>query len=325
MSEEIKNNETEIREAIIKVVAFFNMFDYPLTLKEVWINLSVKCELVEVMKILDEMEKPSLILPLQGRQIIESRHGFYFLVGQEKNIKERLNRYSFTDRKFKRAMLASKIFKFIPWIKMIAIGNLLGAHNLKDNSDIDFFIITEDKQIWLTRFFCAGITKILGLRPRPGKSRDKICLSFYAGAKAMDLNGLMLKDKEALNNNDIYFIYWLAGLTPIFDNGGVYEKFISANLWLKEYLPNWQPVNPLNQRQVKPVLSEFYHDLASLFIGGLEPQFKELQLRWLPAQLKNLMNQDSRVVINDQIIKLHANDRREEYRNKFSETMKGLM
>jgi hypothetical protein len=141
----------------------------------------------------------------------------------------------------------------------------------------------------------------------------------------MDLNGLMLKDKEALNSNDIYFIYWLAGLTPIFDNGGVYEKFIGANLWLKEYLPNWQPINSLNQRRVKPVLSEFYHDLVSLFIGGLEPQFKELQLRWLPPQLKNLMNQDSRVVINDQVIKLHANDRREEYRNKFSETMKRLM
>jgi len=319
MNNSMENN-SNLKEAIIKVIAFFDMFDYPLTLKEVWLNLSLKCELVEVMKILDD-----------GIDKIESSNGFYFLAGQEKNIKERLSRYNFTDRKFKRAMLASKIFKFIPWIKMIAIGNLLGAHNLKDNSDIDFFIITEDKQIWLTRFFCAGITKILGLRPRPGKSRDKICLSFYVGAKAMDLSNLMLKNpprppllKGAIDE-DIYFIYWLAGLTPIFDNGGVYEKFISANLWLKEYLPNWQPVNSLNQRRVKPVLSEFYHDLASLFIGGLEPQFKELQLKWLPAQLKNLMNQDSRVVINDQIIKLHANDRREEYRNKFSETMKRLM
>jgi hypothetical protein len=313
MSENIKN-DSNLKEAIIKVIAFFDIFDYPLTLKEIWFNLSVKCELVDVIKAWDD-----------GVDKIESRNGFYFLVGRERNIIERLSRYNFTNRKLKRAMIASKIFKLIPWIKMIAVGNLLGAHNLKDNSDIDFFIVTEDKQIFITRFFCAGVTKLLGLRPRPGKSRDKICLSFYASEKAMDLRGLMLNNKKEAGDMDIYFIYWLAGLTPIFDSGEIYSKFISINLWLKQYLPNWQPMNPLGQRQVRPFLSEFYHDLVSLFIGGLEPQFKELQLRWLPPQLKNLMNQDNRVMINDQVIKLHANDRREEYRNKFSEIMKGLM
>ena len=209
------NNKVVLKEAIIKVIAFFDIFNYPLTVREIWLNLSVRCELNEVMEVLNSIEKISYL------------NGFYFLAGQGKNVTERLNRYSFADRKFKRAILVAKIFRFIPWIKMIAIGNLLGAHNLKEDSDIDFFIVTEDKQIWLTRFFCASIAKLLGLRPRPEKSRDKICLSFYVSDKAMDLKNLMF-NYSGVDNKDIYFIYWLAGLTPIFEIGDI-NKFLEVN------------------------------------------------------------------------------------------------
>jgi len=361
------------------VIAFFDMFDYPLTVNEIFYSLSVKCELREVIEAVENMVKPPLIPPFeggriqspltplyQGGRIIESKNGFYFLAGRSAIVAERHRRYNFTDRKFKRALLVSKIFKLIPWIKMIAVGNLLGAHNLKDDSDIDLFIVAEDKRIWLTRFFCVGIAKFLGLRPQADNSRDKICLSFYVSDQAMDLSGLRLKeknldslrqladrgnDKEESGNDkkinppcpvrlsahdeapllkgaeivDIYFIYWLAGLTPLYDAGGTYQKLIKANRRLFISLPNWQPVNPTRQRQIKPFLSEFYHDLVDLFFGGLEPQFRRAQMKIFPPALKNLMNQDSRVVINDQIIKLHANDRREEYREKYLEKINNLL
>ena len=125
-------------------------------------------------------------------------------------------------------------------------------------------------------------------------------------------------------NVDIYFIHWLAGLAPLYDAGGVYEKFIQANLWLNNYLPNWSPNLAAARRQVGPLKSEFYHDIMDLLFGGLEPQFKALQLKLLPPRLKDLMNLDGRVVINDETIKLHANDRREEYREKFKEKINNL-
>lgn len=284
------------------MIAFFDMFDYPLTTLEIWQNLSSKCELDEVLLALEEVKQ------------IEKQNGFYFLIGRAAVVAERQKRYSETDRKFKRALMLARIYKFIPWIKLIAIGNLMGAHNLKADGDIDLFIITEARRAWATRFFCAGLAKVFGLRPKPGQSRDKICLSFFIDEQALDLRRLMLNV-----NSDVYFIYWLAGLTPLYDQGGIYEKLISANPWLNSFLPNWRARLHSSRRDVGKPFSQFYRDVLEMFLGGLEPQFKTLELKLLPPELWKLMNLDSRVVINDQVIKLHANDRREEYRDKFKE------
>ena len=68
MNDGMENN-LKIKGAIIKVVAFFGLFDWPLTVNEIWQNLSVKCSLAEVMEELEKMEKPPLIPPFEGGQI----------------------------------------------------------------------------------------------------------------------------------------------------------------------------------------------------------------------------------------------------------------
>lgn len=278
------------------MIAYFDMFDYPLTLNEIWRYLSLKSDLAEVMEAAGE-----------------AKSGFYFLPGREAIAAERLRRYNYADRKFKRARRLAKLYKFIPWIKLIAVGNLMGAHNLRQESDIDFFIITEQKRVWLTRFFCAAAARLLRLRPGPGRTKDKICLSFFVSEGGLDLSGLMFK-----NPPDIYFIYWLAGLTPLYDAGGVYEKLIAANGWLRGYLPNWRIKISSPKRGAGRPLARFYRDAADLFFGGLEPQFRRWQLKIMPPELKSLINLDKRVVADENVIKLHANDRRQEYRERYN-------
>ena len=312
----------DLKEAIVETVAYFDMFDFPLTGREIWQGLALKCGLAEVLASLEE-----------SRKIIEHKKGFYFLAGRSLIVEQRLARYNAADRKFKRALAVAKIYKFIPWIKMIALANLMGADNLREDSDIDLFIITEAKRIWLTRFFCVISAGILGLRPRPGNTKNKICLSFFVSEAAMDLRPLMLENLPAASLggerrskgedgvDDIYFVYWLKGLTPLYEKGGAYEKFILINGWLKNYLPNWQGQAHLSRRNAGSPRTQFYRDFVDLLFGGLEPWFKRLQLRLLSKNLRELMNRDSRVVINDSVLKLHAKDRREEYRERHAKKM----
>lgn len=312
--------QIELEEAIVRAIAFFDLFSYPLTVFEIWKYSDVKCELSEVMEILENITRrgstPSVgVEPLSG---LGEKNGFYFLIGRGEIIKERMARYNYTDKKFKRAVLVAKIFKFIPWIKMIAVGNIIGAHNLKKESDIDFFIITEKKRIWLSRFFCVLIIKISGLRPKREKTRDKICLSFFVSEEDLNLERLMLGGARAdSEEKDIYFIYWLAGLAPIYDRDNTFKDFINKNDWLKNYLPNWQSSAISYRYDVGGSFSWFYRDVVDMFLAGLEKRIREVQLRIMPKQIKDIMNIDSRVVVDDGIIKLHVNDRREEYGNKF--------
>ena len=322
-----KKDSVDLQKAIVRTVAYFDMFDFPMTDFEIWQLLGEKCNFIEVRNILNLMSlraegeaisvsgiEPGLLrrsAPRNDSAVLETKNGFYFLKGRESIIRTRLDRYNFTDRKFKRALRVVKIYRLIPWVKMVAVSNIIGAHNLKDESDIDIFIIAEKGKIWLTRFFCAGIAKILGLRPSEKNSRDKICLNFYISEEEMNLKKFMLDDK------DIYFVYWLANLITIYDKDGAYKKFIQANGWLKNYLPNWQEAKMVSRRTVKKSGKLFFYFLFNFIFGSLEGMFKKIQLRMLPLKIKELINKDTRVVINDKVLKLHVNDRREEYRKNY--------
>jgi len=301
-----KFTNKNISSSITNVVVFFDLFNYPLTVFEIWKNLNIKCSLLDVKKILEDEN-------FSGH--IQVYNGFYFLKGRQDIIKIRMARYNYTDRKFKRAMKISKIFRFIPWIEMIAIGNNIGEHNLKNNSDIDFFIITKQNRIWITRFFCVMIVKLLRLRPTEKNTKDTICLSFFISKDRMDLDRLML------DNNDIYFIHWLSGLVPIYDAGAVYKKFIHSNRWIYKYLPNWRPAQISKKRNLTKLPSFVYYDLIDLLFGWLEERIKKIQLKKLPDSIKKEMNKNTNIVINDQILKFHTNDRRKGYRDKFKENM----
>ena len=53
----------------------------------------------------------------------------------------------------------------------------------------------------------------------------------------------------------------------------------------------------------------------------LETLARRIQERRLPKQIAELANKDSRVVLNEFMLKFHENDRREEFRRQFETLM----
>jgi hypothetical protein len=304
MNYTLKKNE--IAKAIAETVAYFDIFDYPLTCFEIWKYSPEKCELNDIEKIL-----------AAGGNGLDSKDGFYFLADREEIIRIRRKRRETFAKKIKIAARAVRYLKLIPWLKMIAIGNIMGAHNLKSSGDIDFFIVTKRGRIWLARFFSIIFVKLMDLRPQKNNIKDKICLSFFIAEDSMCLKDLMLSDEAG--GKDAYFIYWLSGLKPIYEIGGWYEKLIEKNLWLKNYLPNWEATKPLAPKKDGSALFRLLKNTASFLFSPFEPLARIIQKKIMPPDMKILMNKDTRVVISDKIIKTHINDRRELYRKLWRE------
>ncbi len=283
-------------------IAFFDLFNYPLTAREVWQfsdSIGLGC---------DELRQELESLVVENK--IGASQAFYFLPGREELVVIRHERYNITAEKFKYAIRAASLFRWLPWIKLIAVGNLIGGHNLRRESDIDLLIVTAKARLWASRLLVTTITKFLGWRPQTGNSQDKICLSFWASEDGLDFSALRLP------GGDPYFRHWLAGIYPIYGDVDVYSKLIDANDWLEQEMPHWKPKATVRWRRVEGRPNDWTAAAFDSLFGWSENLAKKVQLKLMSPGLKRLANRDTRVVISDQVLKFHANDRREEYRSK---------
>lgn len=303
-------NQQELSLSIVKTIVFFDIFSYPLTAYEIYNYLPYKAKFKEVSDVL-----PFLI----ELGVISEKDCFYYLNDQGKNYVSRLNRYHLANRKLKIAKKVAKYFSYLPFVKMVALSNLIGRHNMRDESDIDIFIITGKNRLWLSRFFCAGLMKVLNKRPTKEDKKDKICLSFYVDSDHLDLSNLSLE-----NGDDWYFYYWLAGLYPLYDEGSYYLRLMQSNQWLKNYLPNIdflisnQSYNPaLKFRSKAPFIFRSIHK----FLNVLEKKMERFQLKIMPQALKEKANKNSQVVIKEGVLKLYLRDRRQEFKELFDQKL----
>lgn len=310
----------KIDEKILKTLIYFDLFDYPLTAWEIW-----KWLFNESGQATTKVELPEILSALDDSQYLKNKVGFkknfYFLAGRGHLVETRLNKYVVAWQKFRKVRRVVKILKIIPFIKMIAVANDLAYFNAPRDSDLDFFIITAKKRLWLTRFFAVLITKILGLRPTEKSKKDKVCLSIFISEEKLNMEYLKI------SRDDIHFTYWLENLIPIYDADDYYQKLRGANGWLFKFLPQAIAYEP-NPRQgvfegkrlksLKKIAEFFFLDIDEKF-------YRWLEIRKFPDKIKKTMNQDTRVVVNDYILKFHTNDNRREILNKFQKQCQNLL
>jgi len=291
-----------LETAIIKTVAWFSLFDYPLTLFEIWKWSGHKTSLAEVEGALRES------VWLRGR--LEFQDGFFVLGGRpiETLIAIRQERFLDATRKFKKLHRAARYFSLFPFVRAVFACNTLAWHHTMPESDIDLFIVVAPGTIWLSRLLLVMPFRLLGRRPKQ-TTIDPFCFSFFITSDSLSLEKLLLPD------GDPYMSYWLASLIPILDRGEIQNQLVEKNKWAFEILPNaYSFLSPskLWGRGRTP-LRVWRKGVGVL----LERLAKQLQQKFLPPQIKDAANIDSRVIVSDTMLKFHLNDRRVYFRDEW--------
>jgi hypothetical protein len=289
------------QEDIIKTLLFLDIFDYPPTAMEIWRFLPAPAESGETIE------------KLSSQEGFQQKNGFYFLPGREELIEKRREFDYLAEKKFKIAKRAAWLLHFIPGIKMVAVCN---NFYYRPQSDIDFFIIIKQGRMWLSRALATAVLHLFRLRRYGKKIADRICLSFYITEDNFNLEKIALRSADAADIDDPYLAYWLAFLKPIYGQG-CYNEFWRANLWLKNYFPNILPIIAERTKVVEDNwLSGFKKKANSWWFDSFVGDYLEALTKKLQRKKMSARRSGPGVVIADNILKFHENDRREEFRNQ---------
>jgi hypothetical protein len=206
-------------------------------------------------------------------------------------------------RLFQKAQKYLSQLSWIPGLRMIAVCNSLSMYGSDENSDIDLFVITNPRRMWLVRIFLTAILQILGVRRHGKKVAGRFCLSFFCTTEAMNFETIAIE-------NDLYLQAWVNYLKPIINIGETYEKFLQENSGWMEILSDGNGENTRFQSIKKPLSKErlkwLWNGLDSLSRVMFEPmtrrEFERLGKPW-------------GVIISNNMLKFHPKDRRKEVRD----------
>lgn len=312
---------TTHERSLLAAITYFDLFSYPLTPFEAWKWCYVDRDtpgpaLGQTIALL--RESPYLA------ERLGTQEGFYFLRGHDDCVPMRKERYLLAERKYQRVLRAVRAFRALPYIRLVAVCNTLAYSNTRNDGDLDLLIITTPGRIWTTRFFTTGLAKLLGWRPTESHSRDAVCLSFFLSEDALDLRSI------ALPPEDMYLRYWIDQLVPVYGDTAVLDRLRETNGWYRDRLPNaFGTATAWRRRMGDALLPRLSRRLlAGVHTGRagdrLERRYRAMQERLLPGVLRTLANVDTRVVVNDHMLKFHENDRREAFTAAFKQRLAQL-
>ncbi|MDO8499802.1 MAG: hypothetical protein Q7S66_04030 [bacterium] len=315
-------NFSSSTDSIKNTLAYFGLFNHTLTADELygWLwrppaNLTREDFLLSL-----RATERSVAIPW-----LQDKYGFYFLPGAELSVETRRRAALTSDLKMKIARRAAKKLRAVPFLRAIFVCNSVGAGQAKSESDIDFFIVAAAGRVWIVRWFCNLILRLWGLRTYGTKLRDRICLSFF-----VDENNLDLEKFQGVEE-DVHFIYWTNQKIPLYDAGGMYERFTRANSWVKKYLPNLPQkfaagyAGAVADTGIGRIWKTMWETLWRGAYGDLiERQARALQWHILPLSVKEMANTNTATVINDVVISLHHSDSRAQLKSEWEAAARQL-
>jgi len=260
-----------MEKAVLKTLNYYDIFDFPLKAWEIhkWL-IGRQASLKQVEKTLAILIKKEKISQPRLKKIKSS--DYYCLKGRTSLIKERIQKEAISKKHLQVAKYISIIFKIIPWIKLVGISGSLAMMGSSKTDDIDLFVITSKKRIWVTRLMLILITSLTGLRRTRREKQlqvnGKICI-----------NLILEESNLAQNKKNIYLAHEVLQMKILWQRDGVYSLFLHANDWAFKFLPNWKSSVLEIRKEKKSTNSFAYKNGKNNLTSVMENFSKNLQLK----------------------------------------------
>jgi hypothetical protein len=202
-----------LEQAILKAVAYADVFDYPLTVHEVHRYLAeVPAPLSAVSDALEN--------GLLSRCQLACHRGYVTLPGRASIVETRLRRQAVGTRLWPIGIRYGLVIGSLPFVRMVAITGTLAVDNVDHGADIDYLIVTAPRRVWLARLIALIVVHLARLE------QVTICPNYVISADAMEQW-----------DHTLFTAHELAQMVPLYGLD-VYRELMGVNDWAQRLLPN---------------------------------------------------------------------------------------
>lgn len=204
-----------LEKDILKVLAYFDVFHYPVSTREIRSFLSRKPIETEVIIALET---------LCADKKVFKHDNFYFLQNDPSVVYQRRDDNQRAQVLLKTAYkISSFLFQF-PYVRGIGISGSLSKNVADKNADIDFFIITKSDRLWIARTLMHLFKKLTFMVGR----EHWFCMNYYIDEQALQIS-----------EKNIYTAIEIITLIPVCGDGAI-KNFFDENNWAQMYFPNYK-------------------------------------------------------------------------------------
>jgi hypothetical protein len=206
---------TNLQQDIVRALAYFDVFLYPLTKEQVYAYLPRNS--VTIQQVGNNLKD------LVRVGLLKETTGYYFFADRPAAVaatRREDERRAAT--MLKRAFWISLFLKQIPFVRAVFITGSLSKNVANPSSDVDFMIVTAQNRLWISKMILTGIRRIFFFN-----TIKYFCFNLFVTEK-----GFSFPEKNVFNAIEI-------ATTQVAWNEAALDKFCSANSWVHMFLPNW--------------------------------------------------------------------------------------
>jgi predicted nucleotidyltransferase len=258
---------SDIKKNILATLAYFDVFNYPLTQSEIFLFLAKRYDLAVFS---------NAVISLVAEHAIYKFDNFYTLKNDINIAKRRTAGNKKAAELIKVAERVGSLLIRFPYVRGIGISGSLSKNFADEQSDIDLFIITAGNRLWVARTLLHFFKKMTFLVNK----QHLFCMNYF-----IDEQGLEIVEKN------IYTAIEIATLIPL-EGDTAFEKFYSTNTWSRIYLPN----NCMRVSSAKPVKNTLLKTAVEALLNNplgalLDKQLMRITAsRWLKKSQQKKLN-----------------------------------
>jgi hypothetical protein len=208
----------QLRSSILKAIAYFDLFNYPLAIEDILFFLDTEVEDYPVKRELDALVKEGCLF----------RTGPYYSLQNDPALADRRNlSHKRADALIPIAERGARLVFQFPFVRGVFISGSLSKHCAEEKEDVDYFIVTSANRLWIARTFMHLFKKLTYLLGH----QHRYCMNYYVDEEALEI-----REKNIFTATELITLIAASG------NGGIIS-FFKANEWTTRFYPRYHRRN----------------------------------------------------------------------------------